>query len=268
MFLLDTVVLSELRKRQRDPAVVMWIAAQRSADLFVSVISIGEIERGIALQQTKDPRFAEALGLWLDRVIALYGDRILPFDLNVARRWGRLSAAIGNDSADLMIAATALEHGLTVVTRNVSDFAPTDARTLVGAGEHREARARLRPAQGGGRRHAADDAIEPVHPASALAEGGETATRLRRPGRCRHLVLDRPDSADQVGFGAVLDGLAVIAHPQGAGRVRFPEAVQFRLRPGHRRASPYRRCSQFRGRPPSQRDGIARRPGPGSARIV
>ena len=130
MFLLDTVVLSELRKRQRDPAVVTWIAARRSADLFVSVISIGEIERGIALQQTKDPRFAEALGLWLDRVIALYGDRILPFDLNVARRWGRLSAAIGNDSADLMIAATALEHGLTVVTRNVSDFAPTGVPSL------------------------------------------------------------------------------------------------------------------------------------------
>lgn len=130
MFLLDTVVLSELRKRQRDPAVVTWIAARRSADLFVSVISIGEIERGIALQQTKDPGFAEALGLWLDRVIALYGDRILPFDLNVARRWGRLSAAIGNDSADLMIAATALEHGLTVVTRNVSDFAPTGVPSL------------------------------------------------------------------------------------------------------------------------------------------
>jgi hypothetical protein len=127
MFMLDTVVLSELRKRQRDPSLVAWIAAQRSTDLFVSVISVGEIERGIARQETKDAGFAAALGLWLDRVIALYGDRIVAFDLQVARRWGRLSAAIGNDSADLMIAATALEHGLTVVTRNVSDFAPTGA---------------------------------------------------------------------------------------------------------------------------------------------
>ena len=125
MFLLDTVVLSELRKRQRDPSGGTWIAAQRSTDLFVSVISVGEIERGIARQETKDAGFATALGLWLDRVIALYGDQILAFDLQVARRWGRLSAAIGNDRADLMIAATALEHGLTVVTRNVSDFVPT-----------------------------------------------------------------------------------------------------------------------------------------------
>lgn len=130
MYLVDTVVLSELRKRQRDPGVVAWVEQRRSADLFVSVVSIGEIERGIALQQPKDPGFAEALATWLDTVLAVYSDRILPFDLKAARRWGRLSAAIGNDSADLMIAATALEHGLTVVTRNVADFAPTEAPTL------------------------------------------------------------------------------------------------------------------------------------------
>lgn len=130
MFLVDTVVLSNLRKRQRDPGVVAWFEQQRSADLFVSVVSIGEIERGIALQQHKDPGFAEALAAWLDMVLAVYGDRILPFGLQAARRWGRLSAAIGNDSADLMIAATALEHGLTVVTRNVAEFAPTEVPTL------------------------------------------------------------------------------------------------------------------------------------------
>lgn len=130
MYLLDTVVLSELRKRQRDPGVVGWIERQRSTDLFISVISIGEIERGIALQQAKDATFARALAAWLDRVLALYADRILPFDLNAARRWGGLSAAIGNNSADLMIAASALEHGLTVVTRNVADFAPCGVSTL------------------------------------------------------------------------------------------------------------------------------------------
>ncbi|MBK8909249.1 MAG: type II toxin-antitoxin system VapC family toxin [Rhodospirillales bacterium] len=130
MYLVDTVVLSELRKRQRDPGVVAWIERQRTGDLFVSVVSIGEIERGIALQRSKDPDFADALASWLDTVLAVYSDRILPFDLQAARRWGRLSAAIGNDSADLMIAATALEHGLTVVTRNVADFAPTAVPTL------------------------------------------------------------------------------------------------------------------------------------------
>ena len=130
MYLIDTVVLSELRKPQRDARLAAWIERQRTTDLFVSVVTIGEIERGIARQRTTEPDFAVALAVWLDRVLALYGERILSFDLQVARRWGQLSAALGNDSADLMISATALEHGLTVVTRNVSDFEPTGVATL------------------------------------------------------------------------------------------------------------------------------------------
>ena len=130
MYLIDTVVLSELRKPRRDPGVVAWFEQQRNTDLFVSVISIGEIERGITQQRTIAPAFATALAAWLDRVLALYTERILPFDLKTARRWGLLSATIGNDSTDLMIAGTALEHGLTVVTRNVSDFEPTGVVAL------------------------------------------------------------------------------------------------------------------------------------------
>jgi toxin FitB len=130
MFLIDTVTLSELRKRERNPAVVVWFEQQRMTELFLSVISIGEIERGIAQQQATDPGFAKSLAIWLDRVLALYGDRVLAFDLQTARRWGALSAALGNASADLMIAATALEHGLTVVTRNASDFEPTSVPVL------------------------------------------------------------------------------------------------------------------------------------------
>ena len=125
MFLIDTVVLSELRKRERNPGVENWVASQRSTDLYLSALSIGEIERGIAQQQRKDPEFAELLLTWLDKVLMLYEERILPIDLPTCRRWGRLSAAIGHDSADLLIAATALEHGLTVVTRNVRHFEPT-----------------------------------------------------------------------------------------------------------------------------------------------
>jgi predicted nucleic acid-binding protein len=125
MFLIDTVILSELRKRERYPSVVKWFERQRTSDLFLSVISIGEIERGIARQRTTDPGFATALADWLDKVLSIYGERIVPFDLRAARRWGALSAALGNDSVDLMIAATALENGLTVVTRNASDFEPT-----------------------------------------------------------------------------------------------------------------------------------------------
>jgi predicted nucleic acid-binding protein len=130
MFLIDTVTLSELRRRRRDPVVVAWFETHRTTDLFLSVVSIGEIERGIARQFTTDPGFAGALAAWLDRVLALYGERVLPFDLRTARRWGALTAALGDDSADLMIAATALEHGLTVVTRNVSDFEPTGVAVL------------------------------------------------------------------------------------------------------------------------------------------
>jgi toxin FitB len=130
MFLIDTVTLSELRKRDRDPSVVKWFERQRSSDLFLSVISIGEIERGIARQRTTDRRFAAALADWLDRVLSVYGDRIVPFDLRAARHWGSLSAALGNDSVDLMIAATALENGFTVVTRNASDFEPTGVAVL------------------------------------------------------------------------------------------------------------------------------------------
>lgn len=130
MFLLDTVALSELRKRDRNPGLVAWISGRPTADLFLSVVTIGEIQRSIALQRVKDAAFAAMLASWLDRVLAAYGERILPFDLETARRWGELSAALGHDGADLMIAATGLNHGLTVVTRNLRHFQPTGVATL------------------------------------------------------------------------------------------------------------------------------------------
>lgn len=130
MFLVDTDVLSALSKRRPNANVAGWIARQRGSDLFVSVVSIGEIERGIALQRRSNPEFASVLAAWLDQMLTIYGDRILPFDLAAARRWGALSAILGNEGADLQIAATAIEHGLTVVTRNVSDFEPTGVAVI------------------------------------------------------------------------------------------------------------------------------------------
>ena len=130
MFLIDTDVLSALRRRERHPAIVRWVEGQRTTDLHISVMTVGEIERGITQQQRHNPAFARDLAVWLDRVLAWYGDRILPVDAATARRWGQLSAALGNDSADLLIAATALEHGLTVVTRNVRHFEPTGVSVL------------------------------------------------------------------------------------------------------------------------------------------
>jgi toxin FitB len=132
MFLLDTVVLSELRKppRRRNPHLLRWIEAVASQDLFISVVTIAEIEHGIERQRQRDPAFAEKLATWLDTVLRTYEGRILSMDIAVARRWGRLTQQIGNKGLDLAIAASALEHGLTVVTRNISDFVPTGVSVL------------------------------------------------------------------------------------------------------------------------------------------
>lgn len=130
MYLLDTNVLSALRRRERHAHVLGWVSTQRSSDLHVSVISLGEIERGIARTSQRDPRFAALLAEWLDDLIKLYAGRILPIDLRSARRWGRVSQALGHQDADLLIAATALERGLTVVTRNVRHFKPAGVPVL------------------------------------------------------------------------------------------------------------------------------------------
>ena len=125
MFLLDTVIISELRKRQADRGVLGWVSVQQESQLYLSVVTLGEIERGIEKRRKADPVFADELAAWLESLVHLYADRILPVTPSVARRWGRLSAQIGHESADLLIAATALSHGLTVVTRNTAYFAPT-----------------------------------------------------------------------------------------------------------------------------------------------
>jgi toxin FitB len=130
MILLDTDVLSALRRSERDAKLEAWFKRQRESDLFLSVVTIGEVERGIWRQQAVNPEFARTLATWLDSVTTIYGERILPFDLAAARRWGQLSARIGSRSPDLMIAATALENGLTVATHNTSDFELTGVATI------------------------------------------------------------------------------------------------------------------------------------------
>ncbi len=91
MFLIDTMVLSELRRRRRDPGVVAWIRRVRQEDCFLSVVSIGEIERGIVRQRAVDPLFADQLAAWLDQLLRLHGDRLLTIDLGTARRWSMAS---------------------------------------------------------------------------------------------------------------------------------------------------------------------------------
>lgn len=123
MYLVDTNVISEAR-RPSSPAAV-WIRRVDPLDIHVSVISIGEITRGIAKKQPSDHVFAARLVEWLETLQSIYGDRILPITIAVAETWGRLSAFRSRGDADGLIAATAFVHGLTLVTRNVADFDDT-----------------------------------------------------------------------------------------------------------------------------------------------
>lgn len=99
MYLIDTMVFSELFKRRRHSGLLRWLDGKTEDLLFLSTITIGEIERGIEGQQRRDPPFAEALLAWLDRSLAIYSDRILPVNTAIARRWGRLSAQIGHSGS-------------------------------------------------------------------------------------------------------------------------------------------------------------------------
>ncbi len=129
-FILDTNVISAIRRPDRAPKVAAWLAERAEEDLFLSVITLGEIERGIHLQEPRNPGFARDLRGWLDRTMSLFADRLLPFTPEDARVWGALSARIGHPGADLMIAAQALVRDAQVVTGNGTDFAPTGVRIV------------------------------------------------------------------------------------------------------------------------------------------
>ena len=134
MFLLDTNVVSELRKVQSgraDLRVAQWTKSVDSADLFLSAISIYELEKGILRAERKDPPQGAIFRAWLnDQVLPTFDGRILPVDTAVAQRGAELSVPDPRPLHDGLIAATALVHGMTVVTRNVADFTPTGVRVL------------------------------------------------------------------------------------------------------------------------------------------
>ena len=130
MYLLDTNVISALRRPDRHLGPKLWLEAQRESDVYLSVVTIGALERGIARQVSLNPDFARDLAQWAEGILAWFADRILWVDAATARRWGTLSASVGNQGVDLLIAATALEHGLTVVTRNIRHFESTGVRVF------------------------------------------------------------------------------------------------------------------------------------------
>ncbi len=129
-YLVDTDILSAIRRKKRDPNLEKWFCSIHSEDVYLSVVTIGEVERGIIQQQRVNPDFADDLQRWLDTILQRYEKRILPLCIGIARRWGKLSGKLGHNSADLMIAATALHHHLTIATRNTRHFEPTNVSLI------------------------------------------------------------------------------------------------------------------------------------------
>jgi len=129
-YLLDTNVVSELRRKRPAPAVIRWFESVRSDELFLSVLVVGELRRGVELLRRKDGPAAELIDGWLDELSTRFRDRILPVSSAVADRWGRLGVHDPLPAVDALMAATAHVHGLTLVTRNVGDFERTGVPLL------------------------------------------------------------------------------------------------------------------------------------------
>lgn len=134
MFLLDTNVVSELRKVQSgkaNPGLAAWAGKVVASDLFISVITLEEIEIGILLAERRDPAKGAVFRRWMNQqVLPTFSGRILPVDTTVALRCAHLHVPDVRPERDALIAATGLVHGLVVVTRNASDFATTGVRLL------------------------------------------------------------------------------------------------------------------------------------------
>jgi toxin FitB len=121
-YLLDTMVISESVKRSPNAAARAWIADHDPQDFAVSVVSLMEIHRGALAVRESAPEFSRRLSLWLEDVIAAFAGRILPVDIRCALRWSALIDDLKRRDEDVLIAATALEHGAIVVTRNEKHF--------------------------------------------------------------------------------------------------------------------------------------------------
>jgi predicted nucleic acid-binding protein len=129
-YLLDTNVISETRKSRADVGVIAFLSAADSAGLYLSVLTLGELRRGVAAKRRTDIAAGDQLGVWVDGIEANFADRLLSIDAQTARLWGELSARRSLPVVDTLIAATAVNHGLTLVTRNIRDIESTGVRLV------------------------------------------------------------------------------------------------------------------------------------------
>lgn len=130
-WLVDTNVVSELRKGPRtDANVRAWFESVDADDLYTSVLVVGELRRGVESIRRRDPTAALALEQWLARLLASFADRIIPIDTAVAERWGALNVPDPLPAVDGLLAATALVHDMTLVTRNVRDVERSGVRVI------------------------------------------------------------------------------------------------------------------------------------------
>jgi len=129
-YLLDTNVLSESRKRQADKHVISFLSAAEPTSLYISVLTVGELRKGVTLKGRTDPIAAKALGTWVDGLELSFAERIVGIDVATAKLWGELSAQRPRAVVDTLLAATAVVHGLTLVTRNTGDVGDIDVILL------------------------------------------------------------------------------------------------------------------------------------------
>ncbi len=129
-YLLDTNVISETRKNQANPHVLSFLSGAEPSSLFLSVLTIGELRKGVAIKRRRDVPNAKKLGAWVDGLESTFANHILDIDAIAAKLWGELSAQRTRPVIDTLLAATALAHGLILVTRNTNDVSDTKVKLL------------------------------------------------------------------------------------------------------------------------------------------